>query len=183
MSPEEIQQLLPRVERGEEDALGILYDTHVDAVYRYLHFRMPTNIDVEEMTTQVFSNMVKRLPNYYLTRASFEGWLYRIASAVIDDFYRQPERHLQPEEQRWQEQALTVLPGPWEELNADQQTILFLHFREGKNHDEITEILGISLNAVRNAQQRSLMQLATVLNPRGKSTRKLSRRRLDAQLL
>lgn len=160
----------------------MLYDAHVDAIYRYVRFRVPTLADAEDLTAEVFLNMVKRLPTYRVTGAPFEAWLYRIAAALIADFYRQLKRRPQaelsemlhdtkpsPEEQMQQAQDMAMLRQAWQELNTDQQTILFLRFRERKSHEEVAEITGKSVDAVRNAQHRALARLAARLGSEGKA--------------
>lgn len=182
MSSDEIRQLVTRAQQGDADALGMLYDIHVDAIYRYVRFRVPGVADAEDLAAEVFLNMVKRLPKYRQTGAPFEAWLYRIASTLVADFYRQMKRRPQaelsemlsgddptPEDQVQQEQELSMLMDAWQALNTDQQTILFLRFRERKSHEEVAAITGKSVNAVRNAQHRALGQLAARLGSEGKA--------------
>lgn len=160
----------------------MLYDAHIDAIYRYVRFRIPTTADAEDLTAEVFFNMVKRLPDYRSTGAPFTAWLYRIAAALIADFYRRAERRPQtelsemlfdsgpsPEEQVQQVQELEMLQQVWQELSEEHQTILFLRFRDRKSHEEVAAILGKSVDAVRNAQHRALSRLATLLGSKGKA--------------
>lgn len=182
MSPDETKQVIARAKEGNEDAVAALYDTHFDAIYRYVRYRVPTTADAEDLTAEVFLNMVKRLPNYRPTSVPFEAWLYRIATALIADFYRRAARRPQaelsevlsdsapsPEEQVQQAQEEAVLRQAWRELNDEQQTILFLRFRERRTHEEVAGILGKSVDAVRNAQYRALSRLAGLLGSEGKA--------------
>jgi RNA polymerase sigma-70 factor (ECF subfamily) len=176
MSPDECQRIIARAQQGDENAVGVIYDTYLDALYRYIRYRVPTTADAEDLTSEVFLSMVKRLPNYRPTGAPFEAWLYRIASTLIADFYRRAGRRRQvelterlsdgtptPEEHAQAKQEIERLRRACQELSDEQQTILFLRFHERRSHEEVARILGKSVNAVRNAQHRALARLATLL--------------------
>lgn len=53
--------------------MALLYETYVDMVYRYVVHRVPVVDDAEDLTAEVFLNMVKRLPQYRRTGAPFES--------------------------------------------------------------------------------------------------------------
>jgi RNA polymerase sigma-70 factor (ECF subfamily) len=134
--------------------------------------RVPTIADAEDLTAEVFVRMVKGLPAYEIGGAPFEAWLYRIAATRVTDFYRHASRHAQteldetwsdtaplPEEQMLQTQALDHLRSALQRLPEDQQLILILRFVERKSHEEVAQILGKSVQAVKSAQHRALIQL------------------------
>jgi RNA polymerase sigma-70 factor (ECF subfamily) len=156
MSVDDLAQIIQRAQQGDRDAV--------------------------DLTAEVFLNMVKRLPGFHRTGAPFEAWLYRIASALIADFYRKagrrPEAELaewlsdyspQPEEQLQRQQEIESARAALQELSEEQQTIVFLRFRERKSHEEVAQILGKSVDAVRSAQYRALSRLAALLGSEGKA--------------
>ncbi len=182
MSADDLTRIIQQAQQGNREAVARLYDTYVDAIYRYVVHRVPTKEDAEDVTAEVFLNMVKRLPNYQVTGAPFEAWLYRIAAALIADFYRKarrrPEAELSerlsdhspaPEEQVQRLQEVEAARAALQELNEEQQTIVFLRFRERKSHEEVAQILGKSVDAVRSAQYRALTRLAGLLGSEGKA--------------
>ena len=175
-------QIIQRAQRGDEEAVALLYDAHVNMIYRYIVHRVPTVEDAEDLTAEVFLNMVKRLPSYQITGAPFESWLYRIASAHIADYYRRahrrPEEELTeylsahdplPDEQIQRQQEIEAARAALQQLNDDQQMILFLRFRERKSHEEVAQALGKTVDAVRSAQHRALSRLASLLGSEGKA--------------
>ena len=182
MSPDEIRTLVARAQQGDESAIEVIYDTYIDALYRYIRYRVSTPADAEDLTSDLFLNMVKRLPNYRITEAPFEAWLYRIASALIADFYRRAGRRMQieltervsddapsPEEPLQRRQEVETLRPACLELSEEQQTILFLRFHERRSHKEVARIMGKSVNAVRNAQHRALSRLVALLGTEEKA--------------
>jgi RNA polymerase sigma-70 factor (ECF subfamily) len=182
MSSDELTRIIQRAQRGDREAVATLYDRYVDVIYRYLIHRIPTKQDAEDLTAEVFLNMVKRLPDYRHTGAPFEAWLYRIAAALMADFYRKagrrPETELTewlsdysplPEEQLQRQQEIEAARVALQDLSEEQQTIVFLRFRERKSHEEVAQILGKSVDAIRSAQYRALSRLASLLGSEGKA--------------
>ena len=182
MSLDDLAQTIQKARHGNREAVAMLYDRYVDQIYRYVLHRLPTIEDAEDVTAEVFLTMVRRLPDYQMTGAPFEAWLYRIAAALIADHYRKagrrPETELSewlsdhsplPEEQIQRMEELEAAQAALQELNDEQRTIVFLRFRERKSHEEVAQILGKSVNAVRSAQYRALTRLAGLLGSEGKA--------------
>ncbi|MBZ0299277.1 MAG: sigma-70 family RNA polymerase sigma factor [Anaerolineae bacterium] len=176
MSATNIRQVIKRASQGDAAAITTLYEAHVDAIYRYIFYRVPTGADAEDLTAEVFLKMVEGLPGYTFTGAPFETWLYRIAAARIADFYRRANRQPQseltefltdglplPEEHIQQNQEIDILRQALQQFSEEEQTILILRFVERKSHKEVADILGKTANAVKAAQHRTLVQLAALL--------------------
>ncbi len=171
------QQLIARAQRGDGDAVAALYRRHVDAIARYIAYRVPDDAAVEDLTAEVFLRMVEGLPTYRNTGAPFEAWLYRIAAARVADYFRQQARSATDaldegsaadvasalELDLAQREELDTLRAALQQLNEEQQTILLLRFVERKSHEEVARILGKSERAVAVAQHRALKKLAELL--------------------
>src|SRR6059036_2390438 len=75
--------LAVRASKGEAAAFGLLYDRHVEAIYRYVYYRVRDDAEAEDLTSDVFMRALKAMPRYE-PRQAFLAWLYRIArNAVI----------------------------------------------------------------------------------------------------
>jgi RNA polymerase sigma-70 factor (ECF subfamily) len=172
------QQVIARAQRGDADAVATLYRRHVDAIARYIAYRVSDDSAVEDITAEVFLRMVERLPHYRPTGAPFEAWLYRIAATRVADHYRRDThrqgRSLDDEASAGEhEPALELsivereefeaLRTALHELTDEQQTILILRFVERKSHEEVARILDKSSHAVAAAQHRALKKLAGLL--------------------
>jgi RNA polymerase sigma-70 factor (ECF subfamily) len=53
---------------------------------------------------------------------------------------------------------LEILRGALARLNDEQQSLLILRFIERKSHEQVAEIMGKSLSAVKSIQHRALQQ-------------------------
>jgi RNA polymerase sigma-70 factor (ECF subfamily) len=155
----------------------MLYQLHVQKIFRYVVCRVPSNADAEDVTAEVFVNMVEGLPTYNVTDVPFEAWLYRIAASRVADFYRRSNRRAHedlsenlhdstplPEELIQQNQALDRLRGALRQLPDEYQTILIMRFVERKSHAEVAQLIGKTVPAVRNAQHRALIRLSELLD-------------------
>jgi RNA polymerase sigma-70 factor (ECF subfamily) len=178
---EALRQLILHAQQGSQAAIAQLYQMHAQQIYRYVAYRVPTQADAEDITADVFMKMIEGLRAYRLTGAPFEAWLYRIAAARIADYHRRGRRRPQtelsetlstsdpsPEELLNEDQEVAVLRQALSGLDSDQQEILVLRFVERKSHQEVAQIVGKTVSAVKSIQHRALVQLAARLGMQGK---------------
>jgi RNA polymerase sigma-70 factor (ECF subfamily) len=171
-----VAQLIQQAQQGNRTAISQLYEMYAQQIFRYVAYRVPTQADAEDITADVFIKMIEGLRTYRVTGAPFEAWLYRIAAARIADFHRRGRRRPQtelsetmstgepsPEEQVHDQQEVAFLRQALSSLGSDQQSILLLRFIERKSHQEVAEILGKTVSAVKSIQHRALVQLAARL--------------------
>lgn len=168
--------LIQRARAGDRDAIAALYRTYVQAVYRYVSYRVPDDATADDLTAEVFLRMVEGLPRFSLNGAPFEAWLYRIAAARVADYYREqmrhpqadlpdsvPDRAVSPEHALQSEQEREAIRAALRQLSDEHQDILILRFVERKSHAEVADILGKSVTAIKSAQHRALTQLAELM--------------------
>jgi RNA polymerase sigma-70 factor (ECF subfamily) len=168
--------VIERARQRDPDAIAELYRQHVQAIARYIGYRVADSAAIEDLTAEVFLRMVEGLPRYRPTGAPFEAWLYRIAAAQVANYYRQRQRrpleelsesmrngHPPVEMDIQRKEELAELQAALNRLDEEHQTILFLRFVERKSHDETARILGKSVQAVATAQHRALKRLAALL--------------------
>ncbi len=175
ISPDDLRQVIRQAKRGNNEAISRLYEAYAQLIYRYIAYRVPES-DAEDLTAEVFINMVEGLPKYEYTGAPFEAWLYRIAAARVADYHRQSGRRKQveltdnlaesgphPEERMLRQQELEKLQAAVQQLSEEQQSVIILRFVERKSHDEVAQILGKTVSNVKSIQHRALTRLAKLL--------------------
>jgi RNA polymerase sigma-70 factor, ECF subfamily len=173
----EEQRLTAACRDGDRDAFRQLYENNVDAVGRFIAFRVPKS-DVEDLVAEVFLRAWK-------ARASFEdrgfrylSWLLRIAQNLVISKSRRPIREESgldghdPLDVDQMDRVVdrvagsslrTILQG----LPERQRMVLELRFVEDLPSAEVGEILGISSEAVRQLTVRSLRQVRTLIGDTG----------------
>ncbi len=170
--------LIERAIAGDPDAFGELYQRHMDAIYRYVYFRVGEANDAEDLTEQVFLKAWEALPDYKQRGHPFTSWLYRIAhNAVVDHHRRRRPMVSTPilENREWKsdnpgtldqiieaEEAET-LAAAVAKLPEDQQQVIILRFVEGLKHTDVARIIEKSEGACRVIQHRALNALHQLL--------------------
>ena len=177
----EEQQLLTQAQRGSAEAFGKLYRSNVQAIFRYVFYRVNDTQLAEDLTGDVFARALRDLPGYRDQGRPFIAWLYRIAHARVVDHYRRYERRpvetdidaeplaFTPDMDQGlvRRQAARALRQAIAELTEDQQQVIILRFIEGHRTDKVAEIMGKNANAIKALQHRALRSLATRLERAG----------------
>ncbi|MCU0464106.1 MAG: sigma-70 family RNA polymerase sigma factor [Anaerolineae bacterium] len=168
-----IDSIIDQARHGQREAVSTLYEMFVERIFRYIAYRVDSDADAEDLTAEVFVKMVEGLPQYTSTGVPFEAWLYRIASARVIDYRRRsnrrpstdlsdnlsdegdsPEDHIQNQEEAEGMRRAFAL------LNGEQQQVLILRIIERKSHQEVADVMGKSVTAVKSIQHRALQVLA-----------------------
>lgn len=174
-------QLIAQAKAGEKQAVSTLYEAYVQAIFRYVSYRVESDAIAEDITAEVFLRMVQGLPNYQDSGAPFGAWLYRIAANQIADHYRHNRRTVGPISDEHpiddtdplgkaaKNEERAVLRKAMAALSPDFQTLLVLRFMQGLQHSEVAAILNKSEAAIRVMQHRALQALAQALGQSGKA--------------
>lgn len=172
--------LAVRASRGDVTAFGLLYDRHVEAVYRYVYYRVRDDAEAEDLTSDVFMRALKAMPRYE-PRQAFLAWLYRIArNAVIDKMRRgnrqvsfedalehpSPEHIVEPDVELLSRLEGDALRAALAKLTPLQQEVLVLRFLEGYSTSEISKIVGKREGTVRGIQFRAIGALRQLIPSR-----------------
>jgi len=177
-SPPQEATLIAQAIAGNADAFGELYLLHLDAIYRYVYYRVGDGAEAEDLTEQVFLKAWEALPGYQQRGYPFSSWLYRIAHNTVADYHRRqkpevpmpsPEKvekrdqHRPPLEQVIATEEAATLATAIAQLSEEQQQVIILRFIEGLSHAEVARILAKSEGACRVIQHRALAALNRLL--------------------
>jgi len=174
-APDE-KSLILRAQRGDQAAFEALYLSHLDAIYRYIYFRIGDTHEAEDLTEEVFVRAWEQLPGYRIGQTRFASWLYRIAHNMTVDHYRKrpasslSEPHFarmaaaeKTEEIAETRQASGALAKAVRQLDDIEQMVIILRFVEGLSHQDTAATIGKSLEASRVIQHRALAKLGGLL--------------------
>jgi RNA polymerase sigma-70 factor (ECF subfamily) len=80
--------LVQRAIQRDVDAFAHLYDRHLNAVYRFIWFRVREASLAEDLSAAVFAEAWQRIDRFEATDLPFHHWLLRIARNVVVEHWR-----------------------------------------------------------------------------------------------
>ena len=170
--------LVKRARAGDAEAFGELYQAHLDAIYRYIYFRVGDVHDAEDLTEQAFMKAWEAMSDYRPRGHPFTSWVYRIAHNLVVDYHRrrkpvqvmesasQLDRTGEPLaslEQVIAAEEATALSRAIRQLSEEQQQVIVLRFIEGMRHAQVARVMGKSEGACRMIEYRALIALHQIL--------------------
>lgn len=163
-------------QRGGHGSFAHAYETHVDAVFRFLLYRTPGRDAAEDLTQVTFEKALRAWPRYDPAKASVLTWLLAIARNALIDSARadRGELPLDAEHAGRIETRDEHRLGPSGELasalaalSERDREILGLRFGADLTGPEIAELTGLTLANVQQILSRSLRRLREQLEERG----------------
>src|SRR3989344_1558695 len=85
MDPQEEQKSVEQAQT-DDSAFSNLYEHYLPKIYGYIHKRIGNKQIAEDLTSQTFLKAFENFSGF--SGGSFKGWIYRIATNTVIDFYR-----------------------------------------------------------------------------------------------
>jgi len=171
----QITQLVEQAIIGNKTSLEQLLDHFYDDIFRMVYYRLPTRMDAEDLTQEVFMQMIKSLPNLK-DSSLLRPWLFRIALNRVRDFHRKksilsffgstaekdvdasvnadnysdPSKNIMDKEFRFQLRKFSENLSRWE------REVFTLRFLDQLEIKEIVQILQKNENTVKTHLYRAL---------------------------
>ena len=172
--------LLNRAGGGDQAAFLELYDRHREPIFRFA-YRLLGEVDIaEDVTHDCFLSLIRKPENFRPERASLRTYLFAAARNLALKHFRDSGRETRLEEVS-EEPQLSPRQGPLrklldEELATEvrkavfslaplQREALILFEYEGLSLNDIAEITGADVGAVKGRLYRARERLKTVLRP------------------
>ena len=173
--------------KSDPESFGKLYDKYYDQIYRFCLHRT-ANIDVaQDITSEIFTKVLKKLWMFRWKNVAFSAWLFKIANNEINSFYRKNRQSfvdindysekisddekvadfkLNAEEKELSEKRTFLsLHNSIKKLDLKYQEVIVLRYFEDKQIKEISEILGKSEGTIKSLLHRSIKNLKKLINP------------------
>jgi len=183
LSDKEIEDLVVKSQKGDQDAFAEIYDIYVTSIYRYIFYKVNPR-EVEDLTEALFLKAWENIKKYKKRKnTTFKSWIFRIAHNLIVDHYRLRREHssLDPwisdtkkeaDPARLTQDSLNIdrLRKAMLKLKSNYQQILILKFINDFSNTEISKIIKKSEGSVRILQFRALKELKIELANMGINT-------------
>ncbi|MCA9970940.1 MAG: sigma-70 family RNA polymerase sigma factor [Anaerolineales bacterium] len=167
----------PLVQQAQQDmrAFSLLYQRHVQKVYRYLLVRLGNEQDAQDLTSQTFLTAMERL-HTYRGQGRFPAWLLGIARHKLADRYRRqkpellldtavslPDADDAPDDIIDRRLRVEVVARKLQTLAPDRAEALSLRLFAGLDVSEIAVMMGKNEAAVRMLVFRGMRDLQAQL--------------------
>ncbi len=175
------RQVIQAAQAGDLEALGALYDAHINQVYRYALARLGNVHDAEDVAEEIFLKMLGGLAGYEWRKVPFAAWLMRIARNEVVTFARRngkrahdgelPEelvdkRNTDPAEMTERTMALEDLRSAVALLPEAQRDVIILRFASGLSVADTAKALGKNENNVKVLQHKGMQRLQILMTPK-----------------
>ncbi len=172
--------ILECARRGDLEAISLLYRQFLPGVFAYTLFRIPDRGTAEDLTSDIFLQMVEKIHKVKATdEAAFAAWLFQIARTTVASYYRDRERmpvSLQddvdlmvspssdPAHYVENCEDRSALVQAMNMLTEEQRQVLTGRLLLEYDVGTVARMIGKNANAVRALQFRALQSLKRILS-------------------
>lgn len=164
----EFPEVLAAAQEGAEWAWAIIYESVAPQLVGYA--RAKGAPEPEDVVGEVLHDVARNLAAFSGSEANFRSWVFGIAhNRLIDQWRRQRRRRREPAiRSRLHPSAEQTALAGWvdgpafaalEDLTDSQRTVMLLRTMGDLSLEDVAEILGTSVNAVKATQHRAVVQL------------------------
>jgi RNA polymerase sigma-70 factor (ECF subfamily) len=169
-------ELLKRVAKGDDDAFRLLFERHHRLAYSVIYRHIGVQSEAEDLVQEAFLRVYRNAATWEPT-AKFSTWLYTVVSNLCLNYKRDRARDKlrlvsgddessNPLEQMAAteepdvnavdaEERTRLIREAIQELPDNQRMALILSRYEDKSYEEVAEILGTTVAAVKSLTSRA----------------------------
>ena len=165
-------ELMIAVQQGEVGKMGPLFERHHARIYNFCHRMTGSQAASEDLVQEAFMRALKYRQTFR-GDADFLPWLYRLARNVCNDYFQKNQRFpmavedlpegVSPDpsalDEAEQKEQICLLRQALLRLPVERREVLILSRFEFRHYDEIAQILGCSVGAVKVRVHRAMNQL------------------------
>ena len=153
--------------------LDRIYTEYSGKVMGYICARIRSSADAEDIHSEVFEKILRKIEDFDETKASLNTWIFTITrNTVIDHFRRtKPSEELDEnlsdnielDEDLLNSETLSELAAALKRLPEQMRDIIVLRYYDGKPLTEIAELMNLSYGAVKLRHQNAVLMLRQAL--------------------
>ena len=150
-----------------------IYAQFSTKVMGYIHARVRNRADAEDLCSDVFEKVQRKLADFDPSKASVSTWVFTITRNTVIDHYRRskPTEELDEtlsddteiDEGLLNSESLSELAGALRALPEELRDLIVLRYYDGKPLTEVAEIMGLSYGAVKLRHQSAIAKLRRLL--------------------
>jgi RNA polymerase sigma-70 factor (ECF subfamily) len=170
-------ELMKRVAKGDDEAFKLLFERHNRLAWSVIYRQLGNVAASEDLVQEAFLRVYRAAPKYEPS-AKFSTWLYTVVTNLCLNYKRdrardrlrlvgsdeegsndaleqlaavEPDEHEQDDQQKRTQAVQDAIA----ELPENQRMALILSRYEEKSYEEVAEILGVTVAAVKSLTSRA----------------------------
>ena len=177
----DIQALIKRIQQGESDLFGQIFDIFGDRIFRFIYFKIGDRETAKDLVSETFLGAFQSINRYKQeSNTKFSTWLFSIAHKKVVDYYRfqKNQKNISLEkvsdtlidksesnlDKTNKKQQYQIIIKHLHKLPQNLQEILILKFVEELDYSEIQQITGQKQGNIRVLVHRGLKKLKNMLD-------------------
>ncbi len=176
LDPKELEELIDSIQKGNTDRYALIVRAFQTPIYRYCYRLLENKQDAEDAVQDILVKGYQSILQYK-SQMHFSAWLYRIAYHHCLNLLRRrrlqkrvmsifkPEFMSASPEQELDDRLFNPsLSAALAQLSLEERNMLILRVFEEKTYAEISEILGVSPNALTKRMNRIKQKVQEGMN-------------------
>lgn len=181
-SPTNSEELATRAANGDKVALTYLFEKHDGHLEQFAYRRVTSRHVAEDVAAATWLRVHANIDRYVSKgEGSFCAWLFKIALRVVLDEYRDQQRRptvvpdmlllsqacpsAGPHEQVEAKERAQLVVDALDALTEKQRECITLRYYEDLSEAETAAVMGVSVGAVKQYQQRARRAMRKSLGP------------------
>jgi len=183
MLPQAEQELLQKIQ-ADPKQFGALFDYYYQRIFGYVYRRVTDYDLARDITAETFLKAFLKIHAFQWKGISISSWLFRIATNEVNQFFRKnkykPEKlgsiisgelflfhdssREELEEEFRRHQEFLQVQRQVKTLDTKYQEVIALRFFEGKDNQQIAEILNKPEGTIKSLLSRGIEKLRILCN-------------------
>lgn len=164
-------QLMKSVKDGNIKDLGQLFERHSKSLYNYFQFQIKDRLKSEDLVQNVFFNILKYRHTYKESH-NFKVWMYAIARNETVNYLKNKKiftddidpdqianNDNNPENNLKHKRDINYLEAALTKISPDKKELIILSRIDGLHYEQIAEIVGCTVGAVKVRMYRAIKEL------------------------
>ena len=153
--------------------LDQIYTEYSGKVMGYIRARVRSSADAEDLHSEVFEKILKKIEGFDPSKASLNTWIFTVTRNTVIDYFRRnkPTEELDEnlsdnvelDEGLLNSETLGELAAALRKLPQQLMDIIVLRYYDGKPLTEIAEMMNLSYGAVKLRHQNAVLMLRQAL--------------------
>ena len=150
-----------------------IYTEYSGKVMGYIRARIRSSADAEDLHSEVFEKILRKLDGFDPSKASLNTWIFTITRNTVIDHFRRTKPtedldenlsdNIELDEDLLNSETLSELATALRKLPQQLMDIIVLRYYDGKPLTEIAEMMHLSYGAVKLRHQNAVQMVRQTL--------------------